>query len=156
MKHSRLIRGVIYDNPNVVEEKTFETAETLSIIADDAGAYYDKVLSECDCPNKDEFMISVAISAICHPSPEEENMIIPSSLVDDRLYNHLKKINIGEDLCDSFIILREEKFLDECEAKGITTRPMFESDEEKVNYIERTSGIKPTLRPNKMKLNIVA
>lgn len=151
MKHSKLIRGVIYDNPNLVEEKIYETVEILDVLADDASRFYDTVLPDCSCPTKDEFIVSVVIDAICHPTPDEENMIIPSSLVDSKLYNQLKKIDIGEELRDTFIDLREEKFLDECEANGITPKPMFDTFEEKVNHIEKASGIKPV--PHK-KLNI--
>lgn len=153
MKHSKLIRGVIYDNPNLVEEKTYETAEVLDVITDEASRFYDTVLPDCSCPSKDEFIVSTIIDAICRPSPDEENMIIPSSLVDSRLYGQLKKIDIGEDLAEAFIDLREEKFLDECEAKGISPKPMFDTLEEKVNHIEKASGIKPTAKLRK-KLNI--
>ena len=153
MKHSKLIRGVIYDNPNLIEEKTYETAEVLNVITDEASRFYDTVLPDCSCPSKDEFIVSTIIDAIYHPSPDEENMIIPSSLVDSRLYSQLKKIDIGEDLTEVFIDLREEKFLDECEAKGITPKPMFDTLEEKVNHVEKASGIKPVIKPRK-KLNI--
>lgn len=148
MKHSKLIRGVIYDNPNLVEEKVYETAEVLDVITDEASRFYDTVLPDCSCPSKDEFMVSTVIDAICHPSPEEENMIIPSSLVDSRLYSHLKKIDIGEDLCKTFIDLREESFLDECEAKGITPKPMFDTFDEKVSHVEKAAGIKPHKKLN--------
>lgn len=154
MAHAKLIRGVIYNNPNLVEEKIYETAETLCAITDAASHFYDTVLPNCLCPTKDEFIVSSMINAICHPSDEEENLIIPSSLVDSKLYNHLKKIDIGEDLCETYIDLREEEFLDECEAKGITPKPMFDNLEEKINHIEKTSGIIPEAKPRKKLLNI--
>lgn len=99
----RLIRGVIYDNPDVVEDKAYETAEFLTHLTDSGVKIYEEKLSNEEIPNRDEFIASLTIAGLCHPSPDEENMIIPSSLVDDRLYNDLKKIDIGEDLVHAFM-----------------------------------------------------
>lgn len=152
MKDKKLIRGIIYDNPNVVEEKTFETADFISVITDVAVEFYDKVIQECDCHTKDQFLTGVIIDAICHPSPDEENLIIPSSLIDNRLYNNLKRIDIGEELGDTFIHVTQDDFLEKCRIEGIDPVPMFNSLEEKVDYVERMTGKRPNIQLKKVNI----
>lgn len=144
MNHKKLVRGIIYDNPNVVEEELFQTALSLDVVTDVAGEFYDKTLTECKCPTKEEFIVSAVIDAICYPYPDEVNLIIPSCLVDDRLYRDLKKIDIGEELCRTYIDIREDKFIERCEEEGIEPHPLFDTEEEKIDHIMKTSGINPT------------
>ena len=150
MKQKNLIRGIIYEDHKKLDELTHGTSLILSDLTDYTGEFYDKILSECKCPTKEEFYVSATIDAICRPSPYEENMIIPASLVNDGLYNVLKKIDIGEGIRNEYINIRENKFLDECEAKGINQQPMFKSDEEKLSFIEEKCGRKPECKVRKI------
>lgn len=160
MKHSKLIRGVIYDNPNLVEEKTYETAEVLSIVTDNAGSIYDREMPGDECPSKDEFMVSMIIDAICEPSPDQENMIIPSSLVDHKLYNQLKKIDIGEELSMTYNGLREAKFLEQekensCPCQEFTPFIHF-SCNSKDEFLEKLSELHESgILPSELCIDIV-
>ena len=109
----KLIRGVIYDNPNAVEERTRETAECLTLLADHGTEYYESEFADYDIPNRDEYITSLILAGLVSPITGDENMIIPSSLVDDRLYKDLKKIDIGENLVHEFIEATHKKHFNE-------------------------------------------
>ena len=98
----KLIRGVIYDNPESVEEIAYDTAEFLKGLSKSGSEYYDENTVNGKWPNKEEYITALTIFGIQRPSPTEENLIIPASLINDRLYQDLKKIDIGEDLLGSF------------------------------------------------------
>lgn len=109
----RLIRGVIYDNPDVVEERLRETAECLTFLTDSGVDFYEKYLADDEVPNRDEYIASLTLAGLVSPISGDENMIIPASLVDDRLYKDLKKIDIGEDLVHEFVVATHKKHSDE-------------------------------------------
>lgn len=115
-KHETLIRGVIYDNPNILEEKAFETTDMLVMATERGSNFYDSNKHMFDLPNelptKEQFVTSVVIGLMCNPLPGVENMLIPADLVDDRLYKDLKKIDIGEQVVDMYKQLCVENYLE--------------------------------------------
>lgn len=113
MKHEKLIRGVIYDNQDAVEAKTRQTAECLTLLAEEGVNYYEVQYADRVIPSRDEYIASMVLSGLIHPITGDENMIIPSSLIiDDGLYDDLKKIDIGNSLVDKFIDATYEKHSD--------------------------------------------
>lgn len=100
----KLIKGVIYDDKHAIKEAAYSTAYVLSdFLKQDT---LDKIYNDnkiCECPTRDQFLTSVIADFITRPEDGFENMIIPSHLVDDKLYRELKKIDIGESLVKSFI-----------------------------------------------------
>lgn len=124
----KLVRGVIYDDPAMKMMEIASTATSLSKLSERVGNFYEEKVN-CPCPNKDEFIMSTTIKAICHPDSGNKNMIIPTSLLDNRLAKQLEPIDIGDDLLDAFIEIREEKFLDKFEDDE-EHEPAFEPEHE--------------------------
>lgn len=120
-KYEKLIRGIIYDNPNDVAERAYETADMLVMATERASNFYDankdvfKMENSEYFPNKEQFTASIITDMICHPLPGVENMIIPSDLVDNKLYKELKKIDIGEELTHAYMHLATEDYYDSIE-----------------------------------------
>lgn len=107
----KLVRGVIYDNPVEVERRAVETAECLTALADCVGeAYTPKCI-----PSRDEYVASATLWGLINPITGDRNMIIPASLVDDRLYSVLERVDIGETLVHDFIEATYRKREDEDE-----------------------------------------
>ena len=110
----KLIRGVIYDNPVEVETRTVETAECLTALSNCIGdAYEDKHACRRCNPTRDEFVASATLYGLINPITGDRNMIIPASLVDDRLYSDLERIDIGENLVHEFVEATYRKHEDE-------------------------------------------
>ena len=106
----RLVRGVIYDNPVEVETRAVETAECLTALVGVIGEYCYKPKS---IPTRDEYVASAALFGLINPITGDRNMIIPASLVDDRLYSELERVDIGETLVHDFIQATYRKHEDE-------------------------------------------
>lgn len=110
MSEKKLIRGVIYDDQNKVDDLAYETAESISALIDEMSQennFYSNHFENCSYPTKEEFYIGAITSIVAHPTEGTENLIIPSSLVDDKLYHSLKRIDIGDKINYEFIKLRE-------------------------------------------------
>ncbi len=110
MSEKKLIRGVIYDDQNKVDDLAYETAESISALIDEMSQennFYSNHFENCSYPTKEEFYIGAITSIVAHPTEGSENLIIPSSLVDDKLYHSLKRIDIGDKINYEFIKLRE-------------------------------------------------
>ena len=105
----RLVRGVIYDNPADVETRAVETAECLTALVGVIGDDY----TPKHIPTRDEYVASATLWGLVNPITGDRNMIIPSSLVDDRLYSDLERIDIGETLVHDFIQATYRKHEDE-------------------------------------------
>lgn len=106
MKHQKLVRGVIYDNPNLIEEETFNTADVLSKVTDDVPYMESQCIPRIKqgyIPSTYEFMVPAIIDSITNT-----NMIIPKSLVNDKLYQNLKPIDIGNKLSEMYIGIRSD------------------------------------------------
>ena len=105
----KLVRGVIYDDPSAVKERAIETAECLSGLVGCIGDTYESK----SVPTRDEYIASAALYGLINPVTGDRNMIIPSSLVDDRLCSELEKIDIGETLVCDFVKATYERHEDE-------------------------------------------
>jgi hypothetical protein len=138
MKHQKLIRGVIYDNPNLVEEEAFVTADSLSFMVENMDIIDKNIMPKftSGLPNRDEYLVSMCIRQIIDPiggnNVNDRNMIIPTNLVDDRLYEDLKKIDIGEEVLHTFIDLRKDEF---CKRNDIEPSVTVEFKDTKGNLI---------------------
>ena len=99
----KLVKGVIYDDVNLVNEASDNTAFVLNdfLKSGTLDDVYD--MNPTPCPTRDQFLTSVVAEFITRPTDDMENLIIPSHLVDEKLYRELKKIDIGESLVKSFI-----------------------------------------------------
>ena len=110
----KLIRGVIYDNQDLYEENVNATLMNLNYLVSDGMQVVEEefmpMFESPECPTKEEFLTSVIIDLIHRPAPDKENLIIPSDMIDNRLYKDLKKIDIGDVLQEEFIKGRIDEF----------------------------------------------
>lgn len=111
MKDKKLIRGIIYDNPDEIENTAVDTATGISILVDNA----TQNISEFDfneCPNRDEFFTSLGMMGMINPYKNSENLLIPAELLDEKLYKQLKKIDIGGKVLQMFMNTRVNNYTD--------------------------------------------
>lgn len=112
MRDQKLIRGVIYDDLDEIKDRASDTAECMTLLSDVAKEYYEEHFTNSDIPTRDEFVTSVTLAGMLNPITGDENMIIPASLVDKRLYKDLKRIDIGDTLVTHFINETNKKHSD--------------------------------------------
>ena len=111
MENKKLIRGVIYDDPSVVNNAAYITAGFASVILDNKDEYFEKAsITDDQCPNRDELLAYSIIKTIRNPIPNLNNLIIPAELLNNKLYKDLSRIDIGPAMCQYFKEIREEQF----------------------------------------------
>lgn len=106
MNGKKLIKGIIYEDENILADAMYNTLESLNYLVstDEGRGMVNEVMKRSDdVPSIEEFITSLTIDTIVHPSPYHHNMIIPSSAVAPKLYEDLRRIDIGEYLQDAFI-----------------------------------------------------
>ena len=106
MNGKKLIKGVIYDDPDIILDAMATTISDLNYLVstneginklNESMEYFD------DVPSREEFLTSVIIDCIVDPAPFQHNMIIPSTAVSEKLYNDLKKVDMGPYLQEAFV-----------------------------------------------------
>ena len=117
----QLVRGLIYDDPSLVNETAFITANAASCMVDQKELmeeYLDKCRSENPddntIPTADEMNAYSVMLSMISPAQGMRNFIIPTNMVDDNLYNELKKIDIGPKILSEFDYIR----LDNCKEEA--------------------------------------
>ena len=113
----KLIKGVIYDNPNLAEEEAYRVAESLSFEIDHFDEDCKEVLAAVGhdfsgCPNRDEFFANMIVDSVIGRGENYRNLVIPTTMIDDNLCKQLEKIDIGDKIIEEFIELRTAIYLE--------------------------------------------
>ena len=106
MNSKKLIKGIIYDDPEIMLDAMATTICDLNyLVSTNEGINKLNESMECfnEVPSREEFLASVIIDCIVDPTPFQHNMIIPSTAVSERLYNDLKKVDMGPYLQEAFV-----------------------------------------------------
>lgn len=104
----KLIKGVIYDNPVEKKHQTIQTVAALHNVTDTADQCNEIIQSlenngDWYTPTRNEFLVSYTVMNLLYPNITdtevgEKNLLIPSHLLDKKLYDTLKQVDIGEEV----------------------------------------------------------
>lgn len=104
--NKKFIKGIIYDNPIQKNGCINDAIGILNGITDLGETAYNEISWNEDeyIPSKNEFLISLSISAMLTSSTHgERNLLIPSEMLDNNLYERLSKIDIGDKILHGYI-----------------------------------------------------
>lgn len=115
----KLVKGVIYDDPSIADDFASGSAKLLSEITDSFDQFKDTYSDLGSKTNPDgnrtltpeEATICFSTLAIAYPKgpySAEKNFIIPSAMIDEKLYNQLGKIDISNKILDKYLDYRDE------------------------------------------------
>lgn len=146
----KMIKGVIYDNPNIAEEEAYRVAESLSFEIDHFDEDSREVLAAVGhdfsgCPSRDEFFANIIIDSVIGRGEDYRNLVIPTTMIDNKLCEQLEKIDIGDKIIEEFIGLRTEIYREnhpvEFNPKKENFKVVFNgqelSQEEAVEFVEK-------------------